>query len=75
MKSYDRARSDFEFLESIAELTDQVDLDSRREELMRDPTKATAAKMYVSGVQLWLQQHERNHADNSDVQRIAGEYA
>lgn len=74
MIPYDRARRDFEFLESLAELTDQVDLDARREELMRDPTKPHAAKMYASAIGLWLQQHEGSFDGNADVQRIAEEY-
>ena len=54
---YAQARADFEALERIAELSDQVELDSRREELMQCPTKAKAADLYHSGIILWFQEH------------------
>lgn len=55
--SYKRARADFEALERIAELDDQVELDSARLDLMRNPTKATARLLYESGIRLWFQEH------------------
>jgi hypothetical protein len=57
MITYQQAREDFEYLETIAELDDQVELDAEREELMRNPTKAFAAKLYGKAVQLWFQEH------------------
>jgi hypothetical protein len=54
---YNNARSDFEKLESILELKDQVDIDSDRLLLMRNPTKKTASKMYVNCIKLWFQEH------------------
>jgi len=68
---YATARRDFEYLETIAELQDQVDLDSQREELMRDPTKAKAGDMYEQGVGLWFQEHKSTYADDRRVRRIA----
>lgn len=57
MKRYDIARRDFETLEEIAELDDQVELDAQREELMRCPTKAKAAEMYEAAIRLWFGEH------------------
>lgn len=54
MAKYEQARRDFEFLETLAELDDQVELDAQREALMRSPTKAFAAKMYEAAILLWL---------------------
>lgn len=55
--TYENARRDFEALEQRAELTDQVDLDAERLNLMRDPTQARAARMYESAIGLWFQEH------------------
>lgn len=57
MGRYEIARQDFETLETIAPLDDQVELDARREELMRCPTKAKAADMYESAIRLWFREH------------------
>lgn len=54
---YHQARADFEYLCSLAELDDQVELDSERENLMQNPTKRCAALMYESGVRLWFGEH------------------
>jgi hypothetical protein len=56
-KRYDQARADFEALEKIHELYDQVELDAVREELMREPTKTHAASIYESGIDLWFGEH------------------
>jgi len=52
--TYEKARADFEYLETIRELDDQVELDSQREWLMRNPTKESAKSMYESAIQLWF---------------------
>lgn len=69
---YDKAREAFEYLESLAELEDQVELDSRREELMRNPTKAKAADMYEAGIRLWAREHAPH--DDRRAQEITEEY-
>lgn len=57
---YDRARSDFEYLEKTwGELDDAVEIDGSVFALMRNPTKPEAAKLYAMGVRLWLGQHRR----------------
>lgn len=71
---YDRARSAFEFLESVAPLDDQVELDAERENLMRNPTKAKAADMYESGISLWFEEHGQSRDHGSRVRRIAKDY-
>jgi hypothetical protein len=55
--NYDIARADFEFLETIHELDDQVDIDSDREYLMQNPTKKVAMSMYMSCIKLWFLEH------------------
>lgn len=59
---YATVRRDFEYLESIAELDDQVGLDAARLTLMENPTKAQAAKMYLSGILSWFSQHGSDEA-------------
>lgn len=54
---YDKVRRDFEALERIAELSDQVELDARRLDLMRTPTKAKAADMYHTAIIMWFGEH------------------
>lgn len=66
-KRYEQARADFEFLESIALLDDQVELDAERENLMRNPTKSKAAWMYESGIILWFGQHGYNHPETEEI--------
>lgn len=55
--TYEQARKDFEYLETIAPLDDQVELDSQREELMRTPTKKFAKEMYIAAIELWFREH------------------
>lgn len=62
--TYKRARQDFEALERISELSDQVWLDEGREHLMQNPTKSTAMSMYQSGIRLWFRQH--GHENQTD---------
>lgn len=57
MKRYSTVRRDFEELEGIAELSDQVELDSERLSLMQEPTRAKAAQMYASAIDLWFREH------------------
>lgn len=57
MPGYAKTRSDFEFLETIYELGDQVELDSQREQLMRNPNKKTAQAMYEDAIGLWFDEH------------------
>ena len=57
LSRYDQARADFEFLEGIEQLEDQVELDSMRLEIMENPTKAMAASMYEAGIRLWFGEH------------------
>lgn len=55
--SYRTARNDFEELEKIAELSDQMELDSERLHLMQNPNKKTAEGLYRSAIDLWFRQH------------------
>lgn len=55
--NYAQVRKDFEYLETLADLVDQVELDSEREQLMQNPTKRKAADMYHSAVLLWFGEH------------------
>lgn len=69
--SYKQARSDFEYLESLAELTDQVELDSARLDLMRNPSKLQAQGMYESGIEMWFREHGENYGHDKKVRKIA----
>lgn len=55
--TYAKARSDFEYLESLVELDDQVELDSQRLDLMQEPTRAKACELYEAGIHLWFGEH------------------
>lgn len=59
--SYRQARADFEFLETVAELKDQVELDAMRLELMQNPTRPKAAEMYRIAIRLWFAEHRDNY--------------
>lgn len=70
---YDRARAAFEYLEQIASVDDQVELDASRLPLMREPTKAKAAELYEAGIALWFKEHGHDHNDDR-VSEIAEDY-
>lgn len=72
--SYTQARQDFEFLETLAELDDQVELDAERLNLMRNPTKAFAERIYRSAIALWFQEHGSKRWPNEYYRVIAGRY-
>mgnify|MGYP001570177959 CR=1 FL=1 len=77
MTTHAKARRDFEYLESLAILEDQVELDADRIYLMQDPTKAMAAQMYTDGIALWFTEHGDRFDAEPRVQRIReyyGEY-
>jgi len=67
---YAQARRDFEFLETIDELEDQVELDARRENLMQNPTKAAAADMYVAAIESWFGAHVVEDAPAANRRRV-----
>lgn len=74
MLTYAQARSDFEYLESLAELNDQVELDSDRLDLMQNPTKETAKRLYMSGIRLWFLEHDNRFADDARAAEIFARY-
>lgn len=55
--NYRQTRKDFEYLESIRELYDHMTLDGERLNLMQNPTKAYATKLYRGAIELWFQEH------------------
>lgn len=65
--SYKQVRKDFEALERIAELSDQVELDAEREQLMQNPTKAKAAEMYHAAIELWFREHGYKHHEAAAI--------
>lgn len=69
--SYQQARADFEYLESVAEVEDMVAMDADVWSLMRDPTKRRAEEMYLCSIRLWMAEHSANYADALDVCEIA----
>ncbi len=68
--SYRQARSDFTYLETLAELEDQVSLMDDLHRLLKSPNQATAGDMYCDAVALWFQEHHEAHDDDKRVQRI-----
>lgn len=74
MTTYAKARRDFEYLESLAHLSDQVELDSDRERLMQEPTKAVAMDMYISGICLWFGEHRDSFDHERKVSAIRDYY-
>lgn len=44
--AYVQARKDFEYLESVAELDDAVEIDAQVFSLLRSPTRKTAEAIY-----------------------------
>lgn len=72
--NYDQARADFEYLETLAELSDQVEIDAQRLDLMQNPTRERAAKMYASCIQLWMQEHQDTYVTNPNVRDIEDRY-
>lgn len=75
MTTYAKARRDFEYLESVAELDDQVELDADRLALMREPTKARASRMYIEGITFWFGEHgECFDADDPKIRAIRKHY-
>ena len=67
---YEQARQDFEYLQAIAELNDQVELDSRREELMQNPTKKLASEMYEVAIGLWFGEHAIPEDDDRVIEIV-----
>lgn len=72
MTRYQRARADFEYLETIALLEDQVELDAEREPLMQNPTKEKAADLYEAGIRLWFSEHP--NLNDKRIAKIADRY-
>ena len=74
MTTYAKARRDFEYLEEVCWLDDQVDLEAERETLMQNPCKAQAASMYAIGVGLWFREHGEEYDDDPKVRAIRRHY-
>jgi hypothetical protein len=67
--AYAQARKDFEYLETIHELVDWVEIQGDTISLMREPTKAKGEEFYKSCIALWFQEHRLN--DGYDLTRRA----
>jgi hypothetical protein len=72
-RRYEEARAAFEYMESLVQLEDQVELDGARLYLMQNPTKAKAAEMYESAITLWLSEN-RNRELPQRACEIANKY-
>jgi len=55
--AYAQAKKDFLYLETIAELDDQVSLMDDLAEFMANPTKDFARRMYEQAIDLWFVEH------------------
>ena len=71
--SYEQDREDYEYLDTIAEVSDMVVIDAAVLDLMRNPTKSKAAEMYRSAIALWFAEHEDTYNDDERVAEIASE--
>lgn len=76
--NYNQSRRDFETLEAIAEVDDQVELDAGRLALMEEPTYSKAASMYQAGIRLWFGENptedwDGGH-DDSTIREIAARH-
>ncbi|TDW21049.1 hypothetical protein EV128_12218 [Rhizobium azibense] len=54
--AYAKARKDFEYLETIAELDDWVEIDGQVRDLMENPSKKKAEELYSACIGLWMQE-------------------
>lgn len=72
--TYDETRADFEFLETLCEVVDMVEIDAGVTGLMRNPTKRKAADLYLSAIGLWFQENGRYWQNSEEVSDIADRY-
>lgn len=54
---YAQSRRDYQYLDSLAEVYDLVEIDAQVFGLMENPTKKLAAEMYQSAISLWFNEH------------------
>lgn len=52
--AYKQTRKDAEYLESIIDVDDQVEIAAKVIELMENPTKIKAEEMYYNLIELWF---------------------
>jgi hypothetical protein len=52
--AYLQSRQDFEYLESVRELQDFVEIDAQMTDLMRNPTRKKAQLIYEDAISLWF---------------------
>jgi len=55
--AYAQSRRDFEYLETIIEVSDMVEIDAEMINLMENPTKNNAAEIYQSAIEIWFSEH------------------
>lgn len=70
--AYAQARKDFEYLETIREIPDFVEIDANMIPFLRNPTKAFAASLYEQAIELWFSQC--GMPDDRRARRIAERY-
>jgi hypothetical protein len=56
-QKYKLAKADFFTLGAIAELEDQVEIDAQMDQFMANPTKAFAAMLYETKIEMWFREH------------------
>lgn len=66
--------SDFKYLETLAQFSDQVEIDSEVHYLMEDPTKKRAAEMYEKCIEGWFSEHKDAFDDDSRVRKMRKHY-
>jgi hypothetical protein len=65
MTGYAQTRKDYDFLNSIIAVDDQVSLMDQVQDLMENPNKAYAQSMYEGAIGLWFS--ERRVSSTDDV--------
>ena len=69
--TYKQVREDFEYIESLCELDDQVEIMANIDEFMRNPTKAYATGLYRSKLLMWFRERRfYGHAKLKDERVI-----
>ena len=80
---YDEIKKDYNYLASICPVGDMMEVDAQVFELMENPTKSKASKMYRHAMEQWFNDIQKNAPfseipddvkEDSEVLRIAEKY-
>lgn len=80
---YEEIKKDYNYLASICPVGDMMEIDAQVFELMANPTKSKASKMYKHAIEQWFNDVQKNEPfseipdnvkEDSEVLRIAEKY-